>query len=129
MFVCTYIPEGYTCPIFPFPGCSNNGGGVGGLGPLSFSLCSLSGSSSPVLEQISPARTAAELHTNSLNRRRTKYVIMFHGDSSSSSSSSSFSSSSSSSCSFSFCGILFILSRWLLCNNDVLFTHFPAIRE
>ncbi|XP_050693034.1 uncharacterized protein LOC126983896 isoform X2 [Eriocheir sinensis] len=53
-------------------GCSNNGGGVGGLGPLSFSLSSLSGSSSPVLEFVSPARTAAELHTNSLNRRKTK---------------------------------------------------------
>ncbi|XP_063840507.1 serine-rich adhesin for platelets-like isoform X5 [Scylla paramamosain] len=53
-------------------GCSSNCGGVGGLGPLSFSLSSLSGSSSPVLDQVSPARTAAELHTNSLNRRKTK---------------------------------------------------------
>lgn len=45
---------------------------IGGLGPLSFSLSSLSGSSSPVLDTLSPARTPAELHTNSLNRRRSK---------------------------------------------------------
>ncbi|XP_071530629.1 uncharacterized protein klar isoform X1 [Panulirus ornatus] len=45
---------------------------VGGLGPLSFSMSSLSGSSSPALESVNPARTPAELHTNSLNRRRPK---------------------------------------------------------
>ncbi|MPC23636.1 hypothetical protein E2C01_016698 [Portunus trituberculatus] len=60
-------------------GCSSNGGGVGGLGPLSFSLSSLSGSSSPVLDQVSPARTAAELHTNSLNRRKTNSAKTCHG--------------------------------------------------
>ncbi|KAK3852013.1 hypothetical protein Pcinc_041380 [Petrolisthes cinctipes] len=47
-------------------------GSVGGIAPLSFSLSSLSGSSSPVLECLSPARTPADLHTNSLNRRRSK---------------------------------------------------------
>ncbi|XP_068217202.1 klarsicht protein [Palaemon carinicauda] len=45
---------------------------AGGLGPLSFSLSSLSGSSSPALESLSPARTPADLHTNSLNRRKSK---------------------------------------------------------
>ncbi|KAK8744577.1 hypothetical protein OTU49_000880 [Cherax quadricarinatus] len=51
---------------------NDKGSCVGGLGPLSFSLSSLSGSSSPALDCLSLATTSAELHTNSLNRRKSK---------------------------------------------------------
>ncbi|CAL4061011.1 unnamed protein product, partial [Meganyctiphanes norvegica] len=46
---------------------------AGGVAPLSFSLSSLSGSSSTPLEASgSPVRMADELTTNSLNRRKSK---------------------------------------------------------
>ncbi|KAG7176237.1 hypothetical protein Hamer_G009006 [Homarus americanus] len=62
------------CPR-PHPSCSS----MSGLVPLSFSLSSLSGSSSPALESVYPARTPGELHTNSLNRRKSKLLSQDHG--------------------------------------------------